>query len=132
MHPLPDPLLQRSQVLDYAVVCEQPPPLLERVRVTQLEGAGGSEADVGNERRRGRAARLARKRPVSERSQRLLLDMGLTTPVEVPEAGSIRLAMALNAQRVRRLEQPERGRHRIAPSAHAKQATHPTYGRAAA
>jgi hypothetical protein len=44
--------VERRQVLDHAVVREQPPVLLERVRVAQLERARRREADVGDERRR--------------------------------------------------------------------------------
>ena len=67
--------LERGQILDHAIVREQPPVLLERVRVAQLERACGGEADVRDEGRRGDFARLACEAPVAVGGVRLLADV---------------------------------------------------------
>jgi hypothetical protein len=64
--------IERSQVLDHAVVREQAPVLLEGVRVLWRERAGGREADVCDERARGDLVRLVRERPVAVSGERLL------------------------------------------------------------
>ena len=116
--------LECGQTLDHAVVGEQATGLLERVRVAQLQGAGRGEADVGYERRGGDLPRLVRERSVAERGERLFVDVRRAVRVEVAESGPVRLATALGAQRVRRLQQPERRGDGLRARAQTEEAAH--------
>jgi hypothetical protein len=112
--------VERRQVLDHAVVREQPAVLAERMRVAHLERARGGEADVRKEGRRAHLARLTRERPVAEGGVRLLADVGYARGVEPAQAGAVGLAVALRGQAVGRGEQPERRPGGLAASAHAE------------
>lgn len=102
-HFLPDPPLQRCQVLDNAVVRKQSPALLKRMGVAQLKPARRGVADVANERRGLHRAGLTCELPIAKGGKRLLIDVRSTIRVEVPETGAIRFPMALGAQRIGRL-----------------------------
>jgi hypothetical protein len=116
--------LECGQVLDHAVVGEQPPVLLERVRVTQIERARGGEADVREEGPRADLARLAPELRVAVSGDRLLADVRRAVTLEPAQTSPVRLTMALHRQAVWRVEQPEHGPGGLAPSAHPEQATH--------
>jgi hypothetical protein len=123
-HLIAEVRLQRRQILEHAVVCEQAPVLLEGVCVAPLQRARRGEADVRHERPRGDLARLAREPAVLVGGVRLLAHVRAPLLVEPAEAGPIRLPVALDGQAVGRVEQPEPRRHGLTPCAHAEQATH--------
>jgi len=113
-----------GQVLDHAVVGEQPPLLLEGVRVMQIERAGGGEADMSDESSRVDLARLAPEALIVVGGDRLLTDVGSPLVVKPAQTGPIRFAMALRRKAVGRVEQPEHSPGGLATRAHPEQATH--------
>ena len=98
-----------GEAAERAVVREDP--AVDRERVAVLHGllARGCEADVRYELRRADVPRLARKRRVAERGQRLLVEHRCVIGREVAEPRPVGIAMALVGETVRRVEQPERG-----------------------
>ena len=127
-------LIERGQVLEDAVVREQPTRLLEWVGVAQRELTARGEADVRDEGARGDLPRLAREARVVVRRDRLLAHVRRAAAVEPAEAGAVRLAVALLAEAVGRLQQPEGRGRGLAPRAHAEETAHqhsrPATGRA--
>src|ERR1035441_779825 len=116
--------LECGQVFDNPVMGEQPPLLLEGMRVEQVMCTGGSKADVREERIRGDLARLAPELRVVVSGDRLLADVGRPLSVEPAQTGPVWVAVTLSREAVGCVEQPERCPSAHAPGTHTEQATH--------
>ena len=116
--------VERRQILDHAVVGEQPSVLLERVGVAQRSARPWTRSGRGRRKcsRRPRAPRARTPRPRKRRSA--ACGRAARPLVKPAQARPVRLAVALRGEAVRRLEQPERRPRGPAPGAHAEQAAH--------
>jgi hypothetical protein len=118
-------LLELREVPDDPVVGEQSVALAERVGVCQRQAACRCVPDVGNVGTRPDITGFRRESAILKRGDGLLIDVGRVVPVEIADAGAVRVVMALRDQTVWRVEQPERCLHGVISSAHPEQSTHP-------
>ena len=91
----PESATQAREVTQDAVVGEQPPMLLERVRVLHARFAGGCVADVGKEGARADFVGTGDERVAAIRGHRLAVDRRRTVLAESSQPDPIRLALAL-------------------------------------
>jgi hypothetical protein len=117
-------LLELGHIPDHTVVSEQPAGLAERMRIDHGQRAVGRMPNVRHEGRRRDLARVRSKAAIRERGDRMLVYVGSTVGIEIANAGSVCVLMALGTQAVRRPEQPERRPHGLVSSAHPEQSTH--------
>ena len=92
----PEMRVERGQLADHPVVCEQASVLLEGVGVLDRQIAGRRETYVSDERPRHELVRLPGERLVVEGGDRLLADSGGSVAVKPPEPGAVGLPVALH------------------------------------
>ena len=119
-----EPLAQRGQVADHAVVREQPAVLLERVRVLDRRLTRGGVADVREERARADLVGVGDERLAAVRGDGLAIDPRRAVGIERPEPDPIGLGLAQRHEARGRVQQPERRLHLVRPTAHPEQSTH--------
>ena len=120
-----EPLVERIQRLDVPVVGEHAPPARTGACSPKRSGRS-SVADMREELRRASLGCLARELPVLVRGDGPLLHEHAPLPVDFErrQAVSIGVLVALLGERIGGVEQPERGRDRLASGGEAEQTAH--------
>jgi hypothetical protein len=110
---VPEALAQRREVAEHAVVREQPPVLLERVRVLDRRLTRGGVADVGEEGSRADLMRVGDEGLAAARGHRLAINPRRPVTVERPEPDAVGLRLAQRHEARRRVQQPEGRLHLV-------------------
>src|SRR4051812_14429968 len=116
--------LERGQVLEDAVVGEQPALLRERVAVAQGHRARRRVAQVDDVRARALLARLLGERLVLEGGNDAAVDVRRPVLAERADPVAVGLAAALDREAVRRLEEPEAAADALASAVESEQPAH--------
>src|SRR3954465_11916087 len=116
--------LERRQVLEDAVVGEEPPLLHERVAVAQGDRARRRVAQEDDVRARALLARLPGERLVLEGGDDAAVDVRRPVLAERADAVAVGLAAALDREAVRRLEEPEAAANALASAGESEQPAH--------
>ena len=119
-----EPLVEPVERADDAVVGEHAAVERERVGVGFADLAGVGVADVGEERRGVRLARLARELLVVRRPHRAAEQARLARGAERREPEPVGVGVALVGERGRGVEQPERRVDVARPGVQSEQAAH--------
>ena len=111
-------------VAEHPVVGEEPPLLLEGMRVLEARLGLGRVSDVGEERAGPHLLRVGDERLTPVRRDRLAVDHRRAARAEAAEPNSVRLALALEQQARRRGEEPELRLDLAGSAAHPEKPAH--------